>query len=198
MAEFWRVGSVSRKTNETDIFVKMNLDGSGLYELKTGVPFFEHLLTMLAKHGLMDINVSCKGDTEIDDHHSLEDVGIVMGQAFKEALGDKAGIARYATVFLPMDEALAMVSLDVSGRPFLAYDVNFLVPTTGNFEACLLEEFFRAFVVAAGITLHVKLLSGKNTHHILEAIMKGFARALDQATRLDSRVEGVPSTKGLL
>ncbi len=193
-----RKGKIARKTGETDIVVEVNIDGSGLYELDSGLPFFDHMLTMLAKHGLMDLTIACKGDTEVDGHHSVEDIGIALGEAFKAALGDKAGICRYATQHLPMDEALVMVSLDISGRPFLVYDVEFQTERTGDFEACLLEEFLRGFAFAAGITLHVQKVYGGNTHHIIEAVMKGLARALDQATKLDPRVQGIPSTKGAL
>lgn len=193
-----RIGEFSRKTGETDITVKINLDGTGRYTLESGVPFFDHMLTMLAKHGLMDLEIACKGDTEVDDHHTIEDLGITLGEALKRALGDKAGICRYATQFLPMDEALVMVSLDISGRPYLSYDVEFFTERTGNFEACLLEEFLRGFAFAAGITLHVKKIDGRNTHHIIEAVMKALARALDQATQVDPRVQGIPSTKGAL
>ena len=193
-----RIGEFSRKTGETDITVKINLDGTGRYTLESGVPFFDHMLTMLAKHGLMDLEIACKGDTEVDDHHTIEDLGITLGEALKRALGDKAGICRYATQFLPMDEALVMVSLDISGRPYLSYDVEFFTERTGNFEAGLLEEFLRGFAFAAGITLHVKKIDGRNTHHIIEAVMKALARALDQATQVDPRVQGIPSTKGAL
>lgn len=187
-----------RTTGETDIDVRLNIDGTGEYDLSSGVPFFDHMLTMLSKHGLMDLTVTCVGDVDVDDHHTVEDIGITLGQAFADALGDKAGITRYASVLLPMDETLVLVSLDISGRPFLHYDVTFQCPYSGTFDASLMEEFLRAFAFAAGITLHVKLIHGKNTHHILEATMKGLARALDAATMLDPRVSGVPSTKGSL
>ena len=187
-----------RTTGETDIDVRLNIDGSGEYDLSSGVPFFDHMLTMLSKHGLMDLTVTCVGDVDVDDHHTVEDIGITLGQALADALGDKAGICRYASLTLPMDETLVLISLDISGRPFLSYDVDFQCPYTGTFDASLMEEFLRAFAFAAGITLHVKLIHGKNTHHILEAIMKGLARALDAATKVDPRVTGVPSTKGSL
>ena len=187
-----------RKTNETDIRVELNLDGTGKYCLKSGISFFDHMLSMLARHGLIDLSVSCEGDLAVDAHHSVEDMGIALGRALGEALGEKVGIARYATCFLPMDEALAMVSVDLSGRPFLVYDVQFQTEKTGDFDACLMEEFLRSFAFAAGVTLHVKLLYGKNTHHILEAIAKGLARALRTAVSLDPRETGVPSTKGVL
>lgn len=187
-----------RKTSETDIRIELNLDGAGKYCLKSGIPFFDHMLSMLARHGLIDLSVSCEGDLAVDAHHSVEDMGIALGTAFGEALGEKVGIARYATCFLPMDEALAMVSVDLSGRPYLVYDVQFQTEKTGDFDACLMEEFLRGFAFAAGVTLHVKLLYGKNTHHILEAIAKGLARALRSAVALDPRETGVPSTKGVL
>ena len=193
-----RTAEIKRTTRETDISLTLNLDGKGFADVDTGCGFLNHMLELLAFHGSFDLTVACKGDTEVDDHHTIEDLGITMGQALKEALGDKAGITRYATQFLPMDETLVMVSLDVSGRPFLVYDVEFLTERTGNFEACLLEEFLRGFAFAAGITLHVKKLYGTNTHHIIEAVMKALARALDAATRIDPRVEGIPSTKGAL
>lgn len=193
-----RTASVSRRTQETDIEVSLNIDGEGLYEVDSGVPFFDHMLSAFAKHSLMDVTVVCKGDTEVDDHHSLEDIGIALGAALGQALGDKRGIVRYATSFLPMDEALVMASIDVSGRPFLVYDVPLQHPLTGAFDGCLMEEFLRGFAFAAGVTLHIRLLYGSNTHHILEAVMKALARALDGATAIDSRVDGIPSTKGVL
>lgn len=198
MTEEIREGSSVRITGETDIEVSINIDGTGKYEIDSGIPFFDHMLNMVAKHGMMDMSISCRGDIEVDDHHTVEDTGITLGEAFKEALGEKSGITRYATVFLPMDESLVMVSLDISGRPFLVYDVPLREQFTGTFDAELIEEFMRAFAFAAGITLHVKLMYGKNTHHIVEAAMKGLGRALDAATKLDCRVDGVPSTKGTL
>ena len=193
-----RTGRALRLTGETDIDISVDIDGSGNYDLDSGIPFFDHMLSMVAKHGMMDLAVSCKGDLEVDDHHTVEDIGIAFGEAFKEALGDKRGITRYATAFLPMDESLVMVSLDLSGRPFLVYDVPLIEQFTGTFDAQLIEEFMRAFAFAAGITLHGRLLYGKNTHHIVEAAMKALGRALDSATRKDERIDGVPSTKGVL
>ena len=193
-----RTGRALRLTGETDIDISVDIDGSGNYDLDSGIPFFDHMLSMVAKHGMMDLAVSCKGDLEVDDHHTVEDIGIAFGEAFKEALGDKRGITRYATAFLPMDESLVMVSLDLSGRPFLVYDVPLIEQFTGTFDAQLIEEFMRAFAFAAGITLHVRLIYGKNTHHIVEAAMKALGRTLDSATRKDERIDGVPSTKGVL
>ena len=193
-----RTGRALRLTGETDIDISVDIDGSGNYDLDSGIPFFDHMLSMVAKHGMMDLAVSCKGDLEVDDHHTVEDIGIAFGEAFKEALGDKRGITRYATAFLPMDESLVMVSLDLSGRPFLVYDVPLIEQFTGTFDAQLIEEFMRAFAFAAGITLHGRLIYGKNTHHIVEAAMKALGRALDSATRKDERIDGVPSTKGVL
>lgn len=189
----------NRKTKETDISISLNIDGRGESSVSSGSGFFDHMLTAWSKHGRMDLNLTCKGDTEVDDHHSIEDIGITLGEAFKEAVGSAAGIERFATQYLPMDEALCRVSLDVSGRPFLVYNVEFQTERTGNFEACLLEEFLRAFAFAAGITLHVELIYGKNTHHIIEAIMKALGKALRSATRIDARfADEVPSTKGAL
>ena len=190
-----RIGEFSRKTGETDITVIINLDGTGRYTLESGVPFFDHMLTMLAKHGLMDLEIACKGDTEVDDHHTIEDLGITLGEALKRALGDKAGICRYATQFLPMDEALVMVSLDISGRPYLSYDVEFFTERTGNFEACLLEEFLRGFAFAAGITLHVKKIDGRNTHHIIEAVMKALPGRWIRPRRSIRGCRGFPPPK---
>lgn len=193
-----REATVARRTGETDIDILLRIDGSGRYELNSGVPFLDHMLALFAKHGLMDVEVDCMGDVEVDDHHSVEDIGIALGQAFARAMEDKTGIRRYACVHLPMDETLARVCVDVSGRPFLAFDAAFPTPTTGSFDACLTEEFLRAFAFNAGITLHVCVLYGNNTHHMIEAIFKGLARALDEATQIDARVEDVPSTKGCL
>lgn len=193
-----RTAEFRRTTNETDIRIALNIDGDGAYTLSTGIPFFDHMLCMIAKHGLMDLEVQAKGDIEVDFHHTVEDVGIALGQTFGEAMGDKKGITRYASSFLPMDEALVLVAVDVSGRPYLAYDVDFATDRAGDFEACLIEEFLRGFAFAAGITLHVKKMYGSNTHHIMEAIMKGLGRALCEAATLNPRVKGIPSTKGVL
>jgi imidazoleglycerol-phosphate dehydratase len=194
-----RKSSVSRDTTETKIAVEINIDGDGLYEISTGIGFFDHMLELLAKHGMLDLTVKAEGDTRVDCHHTVEDTGVVLGQAMKDALGNKAGIRRYGTFFLPMDEALAMVSLDLSGRPFLVYDVELpRVKKLGDFETETVEEFFRAFAFAAGITLHMKILYGKNAHHEIEALFKALGRALREAASADPREQGIPSTKGVL
>lgn len=193
-----RQATIKRETLETRIELSVNLDGEGRYEVTTGIGFFDHMLSLMARHGFLDLNVQVKGDLEIDDHHTVEDVGIVLGTVLKEALGDKKGIARYGTAFVPMDESLAMVSLDISNRPFLVFEADFLREKVGEMATELVEEFFRAVSVMAGITLHVRLLSGKNTHHMIEAIFKAFGRALGIAVSQDPRIEGVMSTKGML
>lgn len=193
-----RKAKIIRKTNETDINVSLNIDGSGNSDINTGVGFFDHMLCLFAKHSLMDLKISCKGDTFIDCHHTVEDVGIALGQAMKESLGDKKSITRYGTCFLPMDEALAMVSLDISGRSYLVFDAEFSTPKLGDFDTEMVEDFFQAFASGCGVTLHVKIMYGRNTHHIIEAIFKAFAKAMDNATIIDGRVSGVPSTKGVL
>jgi imidazoleglycerol-phosphate dehydratase len=196
MAKRW--GFVERKTGETDIKVKVNLDGVGDYKLATGVPFFDHMLTALAKHGLLDLEVKAVGDLEIDAHHTVEDVGICLGRAFREALGDKEGIARFGSARIPMDEALAEAVVDVSGRPYLVYNASCPGTRVGEFETELVEEFFFAFAHNAGITLHLHLVYGRNIHHCIEALFKAAGRALRQAVALDPKVKGVPSTKGSL
>jgi len=193
-----RRSTVKRKTGETDIELVLNLDGRGNSQIDTAVPFFDHMLVLLAQHALFDLEIRAKGDLNVDSHHTVEDVGICLGQAIKESLGDKRGIKRYGFSILPMDEALACVSLDISGRPYLVYDVDVPAETIGNFDTGLVVEFLRALVNQSGITLHVRLLSGRNAHHVLEAIFKGLAKALDVATTIDPRVEGVPSSKGEL
>jgi imidazoleglycerol-phosphate dehydratase len=194
-----RTGEISRRTKETRILVRVNLDGSGTARVKTGIGFFDHMLEALARHGLMDLDVECAGDLQVDGHHTVEDVGIVLGQALALALGDRAGITRYADATVPLDEALVRVVMDVSGRPFLCYQVEIAKwQMLGDYDVFLTPEFFRALVHNAGLTVHMDLLRGDNPHHIVEAGFKAFARALDQATRLDPRVSGVPSTKGLL
>jgi imidazoleglycerol-phosphate dehydratase len=193
-----RQGEVVRITGETDITLKLELDGQGSYEIATGVPFLDHMLALWTKHGLFDLILDAKGDVEVDDHHSVEDIGIALGLAFKKAVGEKKGIKRYGTAYVPMDEALAMVSLDLSGRDFLVFEVNIPAPKVGTFDTELLEEFMRAFASNAGITLHIELIRGKNTHHIIEAIFKALGRALSEAVLLDERIKGVLSTKGVL
>lgn len=193
-----RSAEIVRKTAETKIELQLNIDGKGNSSIDTGVGFFNHMLTLMTKHGFMDLAVKCDGDSDVDDHHSVEDVGIVLGQAFLQALGDKAGICRYASVFTPMDESLSQVSIDISGRPFLYFDVEIPTEKVGTFDTELVEEFFRAFVNQSGVTLHIQLLHGKNTHHIIESIFKGFGRVVDEATAIDERIKGVRSTKGML
>jgi len=193
-----RTASLERITGETAIKVSLHLDGSGQSQIATGIGFFDHMLILLSKHGLFDLTVTANGDIYVDGHHTVEDTGIVLGQALAQALGDKAGIKRYGTAFVPMDEALAMVSLDISGRPFLVFDAALPSEQVGQFDSELTEEFLRALSVHAGLTLHVRLLSGKNTHHIIEAIFKALGRALDEATRQDDRIKGIMSTKGML
>lgn len=193
-----RIGKINRKTNETCIDVELNLDGSGKVEIDSGVGFFNHMLNLFAAHGQFDLKVHCAGDLEVDGHHSIEDIGISLGAAFKEALGDKRGITRYGTFFLPMDETLALVSLDISGRPFLVCEVGELAPMIGDFDTELVEEFLRAFAFNAGITLHAKVLYGKNSHHKVEAIFKALGHALRIAVTVDEKIKGIPSTKGVL
>ena len=193
-----RIAKVSRKTNETDIYIKINLDGSGKSEIHTGLGFFNHMLDLLSKHGLLDLYVSAKGDLEVDAHHTVEDVGIVLGNALKEALGNKHSIRRYGTSFVPMDEALVMTVVDLSGRPFLVFDATFPSNKVGEMDTELIEEFFRAFAFSAGMNLHIKALYGNNCHHIIEAMFKSVGRALDEAMTVDNRIEGVMSTKGSL
>lgn len=193
-----RFSKLNRTTKETAVDVEINLDGTGTAEINSGVGFFDHMLTLFAAHGQFDMKVTCAGDLEVDGHHSLEDIGITLGTAFRSALGDKVGITRYGTFFLPMDESLAMVSVDISGRPFLICDTGELAATIGNFDTELVEEFLRAFAFNAGLTLHVKILYGKNSHHKVEAIFKALGRALRIAVSHDEKVHGVPSTKGVL
>ena len=193
-----RIGKVNRKTNETNIKVDLKLDGKNKVEINTGIGFFDHMLNLFAAHGQFGLKVVCKGDLEVDGHHSVEDIGIALGTALKEALGDKKGIERYGTFFLPMDETLALVSLDISGRPFLVCEIDELAPTIGDFDTELVEEFLRAFAFNAGITLHVKILYGKNSHHKVEAIFKALGHALKEAVKVDKKNKDVPSTKGIL
>lgn len=193
-----RKAEINRKTAETNIQISLNLDGNGAGNISTGIGFFDHMLTLFTRHGLLNLHVAAEGDLEVDAHHTVEDVGIVLGQAIKEALGDKKSIRRYGTAYVPMDETLALVSLDISGRPFLVFDAKFTTEMTGQMETQLFEEFFRALAFNAGITLHIKVLYGSNSHHMAEAVFKAFGRALDEAARLDERIEGVMSTKGSL
>lgn len=193
-----RIGEIKRETLETKIRVKVNLDGQGSTQVKTGIGFLDHMLTLLGKHSLLDLEVEAQGDLEVDYHHTVEDVGICLGLALKEALGDKKGIKRYGTSFLPMDESLAMASLDISNRPYLVFDVGFPGEYIGSFPTELVEEFWRALAFQAGMTLHLRLLYGANNHHIAEALFKGFAKALGEAVTLDPRIKGVMSSKGAL
>jgi len=193
-----RTATIERKTRETAIRIELCLDGKGESAIETGVPFFDHMLTQIARHGFFDLTVAAKGDLEIDAHHTVEDVGICLGEAFKQALGDKAGIRRYGRGTMPMHESLASVILDFSGRPFLVYNVPLPKAQVGNFEVELVEEFFTAFCNHGGVNAHVNLAYGDNLHHIVEAVFKAFARALDDACSLDPRIEGVLSSKGKL
>jgi imidazoleglycerol-phosphate dehydratase len=194
-----RIGEVTRRTNETQLRVRVDLDGRGQAEVRTGIGFFDHMLEALARHGLLDLQVQGSGDLHVDGHHTVEDTGIALGQAIAAALGDRSGIRRYGDAVVPLDDALVRVALDVSGRPFLAYQVD--IPKwqmLGDYDVFLTPEFFRALVTHAGLTAHMDLLRGENPHHIVEATFKAFARALDAATAADPRVAGVPSTKGVL
>lgn len=193
-----RTATLERKTAETAIKLVLNLDGKGKGVIDSGIGFFDHMLNLMTAHGLFDLTLVCDGDLEVDGHHSVEDIGIALGQAFKQAIGDKCGIRRYGTFYLPMDEALAFVSLDISGRPFLVYDGGEMAPMIGGYDSELTEEFLRAFAFNAGITLHVKVLYGTNSHHKVEAIFKGLGHALREALSKDPRVDGIPSTKGTL
>jgi imidazoleglycerol-phosphate dehydratase len=194
-----RTSEIKRVTGETDIELSLNLDGVGNSKIATGCGFLDHMLTLFAKHGRFDLTVSCKGDTQVDDHHSVEDIGICLGQALREALGDCAGIARYGSMMLPMDEALVLCAIDVSGRSYLVYNLEIPMQKVGTFDTELVEEFLTAFVRSAGITLHVKKLDGKNSHHIIEGAFKALARALSQAVAIDEKRAGeIPSTKGVL
>lgn len=193
-----RTSEVVRDTNETKIRVAVNIDGSGTADLETGIGFFDHMLHHVARHGLFDLSVKAKGDLEIDGHHTVEDVGISLGKAYLQALGDMKGIARFGHAVIPMDEVLAEVAVDFSGRPFLSFQADLPRGRVGEFDSELTEEFFRAFAVNSRCTLHIVLRRGGNLHHCIEGIFKAFARALDRATQLDRRIEGVPSTKGML
>jgi imidazoleglycerol-phosphate dehydratase len=196
--EIARQARIERSTKETQIVLRLNLDGTGVSTVETGIPFFTHMLEAWARHGLMDLSVDAKGDLEVDLHHTVEDVGICLGKAFKEALGDKKGIVRYGASFLPMDEALLHAAVDISGRPYLVFNVPVERTRISNFDLDLLKDFFRAFAFNAEITLHVTMHYGENLHHIAEAVFKAVGRALAEATRLNPRVAGVLSTKGSL
>jgi len=193
-----RVGDVSRQTKETDVRINLDLDGTGVARIDTGIPFLDHMLDLFTRHGLFDLEVECRGDLRIDDHHSVEDVAICLGQAFLRALGDKAGIARYGVSVVPMDEALCRAVVDLSGRFYLVYEVETKRDRIGNFSVELAEHFWRSFAEGLKCNLHIDLLRGRNTHHILEATFKATARALRQAVERDPRITGVLSTKGTL
>ncbi|HEY3374598.1 MAG TPA: imidazoleglycerol-phosphate dehydratase HisB [Candidatus Aquicultor sp.] len=194
-----RQAEIARKTQETDVAVELNLDGTGVVDIDTGIPFFDHMLSMLGKHGLIDIKIRAKGDLEVDGHHTVEDVGICFGQAFKQALGEKKGLHRYGHAMMPMDESLAIVALDISGRPYLVYDAEVPAEVIGTYDTTLTVEFMQAFINNAGVTLHVQLNSGRNAHHMVEAIFKGLGRALEAAVQINPRIADiVPSTKGML
>ncbi|KAF6627832.1 imidazoleglycerol-phosphate dehydratase HisB [Paenibacillus sp. EKM208P] len=193
-----RTGSVSRKTNETDIQLSFAVNGTGQAEIETDVPFLNHMLDLFTKHGHFNLNVQARGDVDIDDHHTVEDIGICLGQTLLEALGDKKGIKRYASVFVPMDEALAQVVIDLSNRPHFEYRAEYPSQQVGSFSTELVHEFLWKFALEARMTLHVIVHYGQNTHHMIEAVFKALGRALDEATSIDPRVTGVPSTKGVL
>ena len=193
-----RRAEMERKTAETQISIKLNMDGEGKCDIATGIGFLDHMLTLLAKHSFMDLTVKAKGDLEVDSHHTVEDIGIVLGEALREALGDKAGIHRYGNCFIPMDETLAQVCLDFSGRPFLAFGAEIPKIQLGNYDTEMTEEFFRAVAMHCGLTLHIRVLYGSNVHHIIEAVFKAFARAVAEAAAVDPRVKGVMSSKGVL
>ncbi len=194
-----RAAEIKRKTAETDIELKLLIDGKGESQINTGCGFLDDMLTLFSKHGRFDLAVSCKGDTQVDYHHSAEDIGIALGSAFSEALSDMKGIKRYADIILPMDEALILEAIDVSGRSYLSFDAEIPTHKVGDFDTELVEEFFLAFVRKAGVTLHIKMLSGKNSHHIIEGIFKAFGRIMNEACTIDEKYKDeIPSTKGML
>ena len=194
-----RTATIIRKTAETDISLELNLDGSGACSVNSGCGFLDHMLTLFAKHGRFDITLRCKGDTYVDDHHTVEDIGIALGQAFAQALGDKRGIIRYGDCTLPMDEALILTAVDISGRSYLAYDLDIPTQKVGTFDTELVEDFYLAFVRNAGLTLHIRQLAGRNSHHIIEGAFKSVARSLKQAVAIDKTYfDEIPSTKGVL
>ena len=193
-----RTGNTERKTKETEISVALNVDGTGKAEIETGMPFLNHMLDIFTRHGLLDIKIQATGDIEVDYHHTVEDVGLTLGETFKKALGDKHGIRRFGAASCPLDETLAKVVVDLSGRPYLSYQVKIRPGRVGDFDTDLPHEFFQAFANQLGMNLHIDLIRGENPHHIIEACFKAFARALDAATQLDPRIQGVLSTKGSL
>jgi imidazoleglycerol-phosphate dehydratase len=190
-----RVATINRKTKETDIFCELNLDGMGESEISTGIGFLDHMLTSFAKHGFFDLKLTCKGDLNVDCHHTIEDCGIVLGTCIKKALSDKTGIKRYGSFMLPMDETLVLCAIDLSGRPYLNFDATFDVERVGYFDTEMVKEFFYAISYACGMNLHIKVLDGSNAHHMIEAMFKGFAKALDEASSVDPRIKGILSTK---
>lgn len=193
-----RIAKKKRTTKETDIGISLNLDGNGTYNVDTGIGFFDHMLEGFARHGFFDLEVSVNGDLDVDCHHTIEDTGIVLGSVIKEALGDKAGIRRYGSCILPMDETLVLCALDLSGRPYLSFDAEFKTERVGEMDTEMVREFFYAISYAAGMNLHIRVLSGSNSHHIIEAMFKAFAKALDEATVTDPRIKDILSTKGSL
>ncbi len=193
-----RKAKVRRRSTETDVAVELTLDGQGRYRVETGLPFFDHMLAQLAKHGLFNLTLRAKGDLDVDPHHTMEDVGLALGEAFSQALGNRASIRRYGQATVPMDDALGWVAVDMSGRPYLAYRADGLTGKIGEFDAALLKEFFRAFATALKANVHIGVVYGENTHHMAESVFKATGRALDVATALDPRVKGIPSTKGRL
>lgn len=193
-----RRAEIERNTLETKISVEINIDGRGISDISTGIGFFDHMLTHVSKHGFMDIKLEAKGDLEVDCHHTMEDCGIAIGKAIAEALGDKSGIRRYGSFIMPMEEALVLCALDISGRPYLGFDCGFTCERIGDMDTEMVEEFFRALCLHAGLNLHFKVFSGKNNHHVAEALFKAFGKAFDAAASYDERIEGVLSTKGML
>ncbi len=193
-----RISQVQRKTNETDIIISLNLDGSGKQNISTGIGFFDHMLSGFTRHGFFDLNLDVKGDLEVDCHHTIEDTGIVLGNAIREALGDKKGIKRFGSMILPMDETLVLCAIDLSGRPYFAFDAEFTTNRVGDMDTEMVREFFYAISYSAGMNLHMKVLSGTNNHHIIEALFKAFGKALDDASSYDPRVTDILSTKGSL
>ncbi|MDF2472798.1 MAG: Imidazoleglycerol-phosphate dehydratase [Anaerocolumna sp.] len=193
-----RIAEIERKTKETEIKIELNLDGNGIAQIETGIGFFDHMLDGFARHGFFDLKVEASGDLYVDGHHTIEDTGIVLGQAIKTALGDKKGIKRYGSFILPMDDALVLCAIDLSGRPYFDYDVSLSTEKVGYMDTEMVKEFFYAISYTAGMNLHIKMLNGTNNHHIIEAIFKAFAKALDEASGYDQRIQGVLSTKGTI
>lgn len=193
-----RTAEIERNTFETKTKIKINIDGKGESNITTGIGFFDHMLTHISKHGFLDMEIVAEGDTYVDCHHTIEDVGIVLGKCLNEAIGDKSGIKRYGSFMLPMEEAFILCGLDISGRPYLGFDAQFTTEKIGTMDTEMIEEFFRAVCIYAGFNLHIKVISGKNNHHIAEGMFKAFGKALDMATSYDERIEGVLSTKGML